>query len=119
MSQLSVTSSNTSLQDGLSSSSALESGHLLDFLPAYSGVSFLKHQRKSSYSKSGSDNGIELPRSSDEEQFGDLSRQCVSKPKLASEKSNLPKDVEVLNPLTKSVSNANSYDEIRVNRQYM
>lgn len=118
MSQLSVTNSNTSLQDGLSSSS-LESGHLLDFLPAYSGVSFLKHQRKSSYSKSGSDNGIELPRLSDEEQFGDLSRQCVSKPKLASEKSNLPKDVEVLNPLTKSVSNANSYDKVKVNRRYM
>jgi len=92
LSQLSVTNSNTSLQDGLSSSS-LESGHLLDFLPAYSGVSFLKHQRKSTYSKSGSDNGIELPRSSDEEHFGDISRQCVSKPKLASEKSNLPKDV--------------------------
>ena len=62
-----------------------------------------------------------MPRSSDEEQFGDLSRQCVSKPtcKLASEKSNLPKDEEVLNPLTKSVSNANSYDKIKVKTQYM
>ena len=99
LSQLSVRSSSTSLQDKTLGSSSAGSGPLSEFLPAYSGKSCLKQQRKSSNTKSGSDDGIEL-------QLSDRPRQCVPRP---SEKSKLPlaQEVEVLSPLTKSVSETN------------
>ena len=106
LSQLSVHSSSTSLQDKTLGSSSPGSGPLSEFLPAYSGKSCLKQQRKSSNTKSGSDDGIELQSLSDGQQLSDRPRQCVPRP---SEKSKLPlaQEVEVLSPLTKSVSETN------------
>ncbi|XP_020608274.1 uncharacterized protein LOC110046897 isoform X2 [Orbicella faveolata] len=107
-SQLSVPNSSTSLQNKTLASSSSESGPLLEFLPAYSGKSCLQQQRKSSFNNSGSDDGIELQSLFDGQRFSDLSRQCVSRPKLPSEKSKLPQEVEeVLNPMTKSLWCAN------------
>lgn len=104
LTQLSVPSSNTPLQDKTLGSLSQESGHLLEFLPAYSGKSWLK-QQKSSLNKSGSDDGIELQSLFGRQQFNDLlTRPCVPRPKLLSERSKLPQEEEeVLNPLTKSL----------------
>ena len=111
LSQLSFPNSNTSLQDKTLGSSSPESGHLLEFLPAYSGKSWLK-QQKSSFNNSGSDDGIELQSLSCRRQFNDLTRQCVSRPKSPSERSKLPQEEEeVPNPLTKSVSGTNSTEQ--------
>lgn len=103
LTQLSVPNSNTLLQDKTLGSSSQESGHLLEFLPAYSGKSWLK-QQKSSFNNSGSDDGIELQSLFVRQQFNALSRLCVPRPMLPSERSKLPQEAEeVLNPLTKSL----------------
>ena len=114
LTQLSVPNSNTSLQDKTLGSLSQESGHLLEFLPAYSGKSWLKHQ-ESSFNNSGSDDGIELQSLFGRQQFNNdlLTRPCVPRPKLLSERSKLPQEEEeVLNPLTKSVSGTNSTEQL-------
>ena len=111
LSQLSFPNSNTSLQDKTLGSSSPESGHLLEFLPAYSGKSWLK-QQKSSFNNSRSDDGIELLSLSCRRQFNDPTRQCVPRPKLPSERIKLPQEEEeVPNPLTKSVSGTNNTEQ--------
>ena len=99
LSQLSVSNSNTSLQDKTLGSTSQESGDLLEFLPAYSGKSWLK-QQKFSFNDSGSDDGFELQSLFGRQQFNDVTGQCVP-----SEKGKLPQEEEeVPNPLTESVS---------------
>lgn len=104
LSQLSVPNSNPSPQDKTLGTSSPESGHLFEFLPAYSGKSWLK-QQKSSFNNSGSDDGIEFQSLFGRQQFNDLKGQCVPRPKLPNQKGKLPQEEEELpNPLTKSVS---------------
>ena len=112
LSQLSVPNSNTSLQDKTPGSLSQESGHLLEFLPAYSGKSWLK-QQKSSFHNSGSDDGIELQSLFGGQQFNDLTRQCVPRPKLPREKSKLSQqEEEVPNPSSRSVSGTNNSQQL-------
>ena len=112
LTQVSVPYSNTSLQDKKLGSLSQESGHLLEFLPAYSGKSWLK-QQKFSFNNSGSDDGIELQSLSGRQQSNDLKGQCNPRPKLPSERSKLLQvEEEVPNPLTKSVSGINNAEQL-------
>lgn len=87
-----------------------ESDPLLEFSPAYSGKSCLKHQQKDCRHRSF-DEGNDTWRLCDAQKLSDLPRRGSRRAKLPStghdngEKNKLP--LEELNPLAKSVSDTN------------
>lgn len=119
LSQISVPNSNPSLQDDRLDLLP-DSGHLLEFSPTYSGKSCLKHQQKEC-NRRGFDGGNVVWRWCDVQKLSDLPRQGSHRPTLpsaghdSSEKNKLP--LEELNPLGKSVSDANYMVRISKDRR--